>query len=119
MPGWPGSSSSAAICLLALTALQDFEATRTLAQAKKNLLQAIEAVAGLLGNTRTVCRKSYIHPAILDSYMNGSLARPATRRGAGRGAAIGRRAVAALRAEEYAVLAVLRRAVKDVRQRAA
>jgi len=42
-------------------------------QAKKNVAKAIETVARQLGNTKTVCRKCYIHPAIVDSYMNGSL----------------------------------------------
>lgn len=37
------------------------------------MLQAIEAVATILGNTRTVCRKCYIHPAVIDSYMDGTL----------------------------------------------
>ena len=44
------------------------------AQAKRNVLSAVEAVAGMLGNTSSVCRKSYIHPAIIDSYMDRSLA---------------------------------------------
>jgi DNA topoisomerase I len=30
-------------------------------------------VAGLLGNTRSVCRKCYVHPAIMDSYLDRSL----------------------------------------------
>ena len=41
------------------------------AQAKKNIVKAVEAVAHRLGNTRTVCRKSYIHPAIFDAYLDG------------------------------------------------
>jgi DNA topoisomerase-1 len=36
-------------------------------------LRSIEAVAGILGNTPTVCRKCYIHPAIFDGYLDGSL----------------------------------------------
>ena len=42
---------------------------------KKDINLAIEAVAGVLGNTKAVCRKSYIHPAIIDSYVAGRLAR--------------------------------------------
>ena len=34
-------------------------------------MQAIESVAERLGNTKAVCRKCYIHPAILDAYMDG------------------------------------------------
>ncbi len=42
-------------------------------QAKKNIVQAIDNVAVLLGNTRTVCKKYYIHPAIIDAYQQGCL----------------------------------------------
>jgi DNA topoisomerase I len=41
---------------------------------KKNVIKAIEAVAGLLGNTVAICRKCYIHPAIPTSCLNGTLA---------------------------------------------
>ena len=54
-------------------ALQEFEAFDTKAQAKKNVVQAIERVAKRLGNTPTVCRKCYIHPAVLDAYLDGSM----------------------------------------------
>ena len=43
--------------------------------AKKNIVTAIEAVAGLLGNTVAICRKCYIHPAVPTSYLEGTLAR--------------------------------------------
>ena len=52
-------------------------------QAKHNLIAAIEDVARKLGNTRTVCRKCYIHPAIIDAYLDGSLVRTVRRRAAG------------------------------------
>ena len=42
-------------------------------QAKKNVVQAIESVAARLGNTPSVCRKCYVHPAVLDCYMNGTV----------------------------------------------
>jgi DNA topoisomerase-1 len=44
------------------------------AASKKAVVQAVESVAGLLGNTPAVCRKCYIHPAIVDGYLDGSLA---------------------------------------------
>ena len=47
--------------------------SETPTEAKKKLVQAIEAVAGVLGNTKSVCRKCYIHPAIIDAYLDGSL----------------------------------------------
>src|SRR5438477_5037315 len=59
--------------VLAARALQEFEQVDSAAQAKKNVVHAIEQVAMKLGNTRAVCRKCYIHPAVIDSYMDGSL----------------------------------------------
>ncbi len=45
----------------------------TQTQAKKNVVQAIKEAAQELGNTPAICRKCYVHPAITDAYMNGSL----------------------------------------------
>ena len=42
-------------------------------KARQKVNQALEEVAELLGNTRAVCRKSYVHPAVLDSYFNGAI----------------------------------------------
>jgi DNA topoisomerase-1 len=58
---------------LAALALQKFEAFESEAKAKKNVLRAIETVAKMLGNTPSICRKCYIHPAIFDGYLDGSL----------------------------------------------
>src|SRR3954454_6542897 len=59
--------------VLAAQLLRDFERFESDAQAKRNIVQAVESVAKRLGNTKAVCRKCYIHPAILDSYMDGSM----------------------------------------------
>jgi DNA topoisomerase-1 len=59
--------------VLAALALQEFEKFDSEAQAKKNVVRAIETVAEKLGNTPSVCRKCYVHPAVLDSYMDGSM----------------------------------------------
>jgi len=59
--------------VLASLALSEFESFDTQAAAKRNVTRAIEHVANHLGNTVAVCRKSYVHPAILDSYLDGSL----------------------------------------------
>lgn len=59
--------------LLAAMALQGFEAFDSETQAKKNVVQAIERVAERLGNTPSVCRKCYIHPAVLDAYIEGTM----------------------------------------------
>ncbi|MDQ6604809.1 MAG: DNA topoisomerase IB [Chloroflexota bacterium] len=59
--------------LLAAMALQGFEAFDSETQAKKNIVGAIERVAERLGNTPTVCRKCYVHPAVLDGYLEGAM----------------------------------------------
>lgn len=43
------------------------------AAAKRSVNACVKAVAGLLGNTAAVCRKAYIHPAIMDAYADGAL----------------------------------------------
>ena len=58
---------------LAAMALAEFERFDTEAKNKKNVLRAVEHVAEKLGNTPSVCRKCYIHPAIFDGYLDGSL----------------------------------------------
>ena len=80
------------------------------APSSKRFLQAIDAVAGMLGNTRAVCRKSYIHPAVMDACETGAieqmLAGPVrSRRG--------------LSAAECSVLSVLERLAKQSKRKAA
>jgi DNA topoisomerase I len=58
--------------VLAAKALAEVAQFKTKAEAKRNVVKAIESVAKRLGNTKAVCRKCYIHPAILDSYMDGA-----------------------------------------------
>lgn len=60
--------------VLATLALQAFEAFDSQAQAKKNVVRAIENVAKKLGNTPSICRKCYVHPAVVESYLEGSFA---------------------------------------------
>jgi len=59
--------------VLAALALQEFEKFDSETQAKKNIVRAIETVAQKLGNTPSVCRKCYVHPAVLDAYMEGAV----------------------------------------------
>jgi DNA topoisomerase-1 len=59
--------------VLAASALQEFEEFDSGAAAKRNITRAIERVAERLGNTKAVCRKCYIHPAVLDAYLDRSL----------------------------------------------
>ena len=58
---------------LAAEALREFELFDTEAKRKKAIVQAVEKVAKHLGNTPAICRRCYIHPAILDGYLEGTL----------------------------------------------
>jgi DNA topoisomerase-1 len=66
--------------VLAARALQEFQAAASESESKRNIVQAIESVATKLGNTKAVCRKCYIHPAVIQSYTDGSLLRALRRR---------------------------------------
>ncbi len=68
---WAGS-------VLAGALLQEFEPPANATQAKKNVVEAIKAVAAKLGNTPSVCRKCYIHPAVLEAYLGGMTREEAT-----------------------------------------
>ena len=59
--------------VLAAMALSEFEAVDSQALMKKNVKAAIESVAKRLGNTVTICRKCYVHPQVITSYLDGSL----------------------------------------------
>jgi DNA topoisomerase I len=59
--------------LLAVAALTEAGAFTNQRQAKTNVLRAIDRVAEQLNNTRAVCRKYYVHPAVLETYMAGTL----------------------------------------------
>jgi DNA topoisomerase-1 len=54
-------------------ALRDCGAFDDPKAAQKNVTEAVKLVAKRLGNTPAVCRKAYIHPAIFESYLDGSL----------------------------------------------
>ena len=58
--------------VLAAKALAQSARATSKTHAKREIGRAIESVAQCLGNTKTVCRKSYIHPAILDAYADGA-----------------------------------------------
>jgi DNA topoisomerase-1 len=88
---------------LAAQALQEFEDFDTKAAAKCNITKAIERVAERLGNTKAVCRKCYIHPAIIDAYMDRSLVATLKERTETEL----RESLSRLPAEEAAVLALL------------
>ena len=58
--------------VLAATALQELDVVDTATARKKNVARAIETVAKQLGNTRAVCRRCYVHPAVLEHYLDGA-----------------------------------------------
>jgi DNA topoisomerase-1 len=100
--------------VLAAQLLKDFEAFHSDAQAKRNIVQAVEAVAKRLGNTKAVCRKCYIHPAILDSYLDRSMLQTISQRARRMAQSVG-----ALSEAEAAVLGLLqRRMAREARRRA-
>ena len=59
--------------VLAALALREFQSFDSRTQAKKNVVRAIETVAERLGNTPTVCRKCYVHPDVIDAYLDGTM----------------------------------------------
>lgn len=59
--------------VLAAMALNGQEAFENKTQAKKNIKDAVAAVAKILGNTPAVCRKCYVHPAVLETYLDGGV----------------------------------------------
>jgi DNA topoisomerase-1 len=79
------------------------------AAARRNVVRAIEAVAEHLGNTPAVSRKSYVHPAVIEDYMEGCLAEAVEQAGGKRG-----RSLSALDREEAEVLALLQRRLAQV-----
>ena len=90
--------------VLAAQLLRDFEAFESDAQAKRNIVQAVESVAKRLGNTKAVCRKCYIHPAVLDAYLDRSMLETVAQR-----ASSAARKMELLTVEEAAVLGLLQR----------
>ncbi len=92
--------------LLAARAFYELPISDSQAELKRNVNRAIAAVARRLGNTVSVCRKCYIHSAIVDSYVDGALlqrlrfpVKPSRQRAAN------------LSGEEIAVLRMLRKCV--------
>ena len=99
---WAGT----VFCATALAAVGASENER---EAKANVADAIKAVAALLGNTPAVSRACYVHPELLDSYMDGSfeqrwVVKPSRARSETR-----------LRPEEAATLAFLKRRARQTK----
>jgi DNA topoisomerase-1 len=63
---WAGTVSAA-------RALRDTEVPTSPTDAKRKITVCVKAVAGLLGNTPTVCRSSYVHPQVFELFETGKL----------------------------------------------
>jgi DNA topoisomerase-1 len=59
--------------VLAAWALKELAPAPPKAPVKRNVVRAIESVSARLGNTVAVCRKCYVHPAVVEAYLDGSL----------------------------------------------
>jgi DNA topoisomerase-1 len=92
---WGGSVHA----VQAFLALGDFGSE---AESKANVVEGVKRVAARLGNTPAVCRKSYIHPEVIDAYQDGTLLEWADARTAGDGPR-------GLRSSEALLLATIRR----------
>jgi DNA topoisomerase-1 len=95
--------------VLAAGALRDAPRFDSEAEAARNVAAAIDHVAGMLGHTRAICRRSYVHPAVIDAYLDGSIS-CTLQKEPGRGA---------LRVDEVAVLTLLKRAARPHASKAA
>jgi DNA topoisomerase-1 len=89
---------------LAAAALRDLGTVKSEKQAKAKIVAAIDQVSRRLGNTRAVCRKYYVHPVILEAYLEG-VTIPPTPGDARQLRTTGGRA--ALRRDELSVIALL------------
>ena len=94
---WAGTMIGAQI-------LRDKRAATTKKEAERNVVEAIDHAASRLGNTRTVCRKYYVHPMIIESYLRGEVL-PPSRKQTKR---VPRKPGGRLRKHEEEVLAFLR-----------
>jgi DNA topoisomerase-1 len=91
--------------MLAAAALRDLGPAESAKDAKASFLKAIDRVSDQLNNTRAVCRKYYIHPALFESYSEGTLLDHYERE-------LKRARSKGLEKEEAAVLAILRARIR-------
>ena len=91
--------------VIAAHTLTELEPFQSETQGKKNIVQAIKTASEHLNNTPAICRRCYVHPGVLDAYLDGALLqaeRAVERSGEAR-------SMDGLRPEEAEVLALLRR----------
>ncbi len=66
--------------MLAAESLRAMGPARTRRDAERNVVRAIDETAARLGNTRSVCRKYYIHPVLIAAYLEGEVLPPSPER---------------------------------------
>ena len=81
--------------------MREFTSAR---EAKRNIVRAVERVAARLGNTPAICRRSYVHPEVLQAYLDGVTIGALKARTEG---ALGDDGAGALQREEGVVLGLL------------
>ena len=94
--------------LLAVAALRELGPAASQREGKSLVLKAIDRVAEQLNNTRAVCRKYYVHPAVFDTYLAGTML-TVLENGTAAAAA---EAAAGLRDDERAVVQLLTKQIK-------
>ena len=104
--------SGTVLAAWALAELREFDSE---AQAKRNVVRAVEAVAERLGNTPAVSRRSYVHPTVIDAYLDGDVVRGARRKAEEELS----ESLDRLPGEEAAVLALLRQRLAEEEAQAA
>ncbi|HEX9219141.1 MAG TPA: hypothetical protein VF858_01505 [Gemmatimonadaceae bacterium] len=100
--------------MLAADALRKMGPAKSKREAERNIVAAVDMTAKRLGNTRSVCRKYYIHPALIEAYLEGSVLPPMPERRWSKRKSKG----PTLRQHEMDVLAFLKARLKPKTRRA-
>ncbi len=95
--------------VLAVSALREMLNFESAIEAKRNVISGIDSVARKLGHTRAVCRRAYVHPAVIEAYMDRSLEDALKGKVA--------KTFLRLKADEAAVVALLKRSRKRIVRR--
>jgi DNA topoisomerase I len=102
--------------MLVAEALRKMGPAETKREAERNIVAAVDVTAKRLGNTRSVCRKYYIHPALIEAYLEGSVLPPLPER---RKWSARKAQGPTLRQHEMDVLAFIKARLKDGTRKAA
>jgi DNA topoisomerase-1 len=101
--------------MLAAEALRNMGPATSKREAERNIVVAVDMTAKRLGNTRSVCRKYYIHPVLIEAYLEGSVLPPMPERRWNKRKSKG----PTLRQHELDVLAFIKARLKPKKRRSA